>query len=212
MVIVIGGILVTHSRGGMLGLVSVCTTVCFLDKEKRKRNLILLVLGVALAAVIIPSAIERMESITDPEKDKVGSMQARIETIKSGLCIFAENPFLGVGVSCFEIAEGARHGGAGSWSSAHNMWIEVAAETGLPGLVGFFGCVFAVLKSLYRIKSTVPYGSEQRYIAEGLFCSMVGFIVCGTFLSMSSSWSLFYLIGLTAALENVNKSVSTGAE
>lgn len=201
--VLISAILATQSRGGMLGLIAVLFAGWLLDAGKRGKNLLVLIGAAVLIAIIFPSNVERLESIFDRERDSAGSIQARITSLKSGIDSFLQNPLLGVGVACFEIAEGATHGNVGKWNAAHNMWIEVAAETGVFGLAGFVGCLFSILKSLARVRRSASNDLKVRSMAEGLLCSAVGFMVCGTFLSHSDSWNLFYLIGLTVALDSL---------
>jgi O-antigen ligase len=197
------GVLITRSRGGMLGLMAVFFMGWVLDVGKRGRNFFILIGAAVLIAILFPTTVERLGTIADFEKDRVGSIQARVTTLKSGIGFFFDNFFLGVGVGCFEIAEGATHGNVGKWNAAHNMWIEVAAETGVLGFVGFAGCVFAILRSLVRVRKKSLDDAKVKNMAEALLCSTVGFLVCGTFLSHAGSWNLFYLIGLTVALENL---------
>lgn len=200
---VILGTLVTYSRGGMIGLLSVCVSILVFDKVKRKRNLVLLVVGIISIFIMSPNVVTRMETLVSPDKESVGSLQARAETLKSGIKIFSENPILGVGVHSFGIAEGATHGGVGKWNAAHNMFLQIASETGILGLIGFIGCIISSLKVLTNISKDAGTTFQIKTAATALKSSLWGFLICGMFLSHAYSWNFFYLTGLTVSLENI---------
>lgn len=191
--ILISGILITFSRGGILGLSAVCIVIWYLDKGMRKINFVVFLCVLIMTAIMSPEIVERMKTIGEGGASVDGSISARLQTLKFGIEIFAENPVLGVGVSCFSIAEGAKHGKIGMWSAAHNSFVQVAAETGVIGLIAFVGSLASLLKGLKKVSGRIEL------TAKAVTASAVGFIVSGTFLSQAYSWYFFYLVGLAAA-------------
>src|ERR1700689_2810300 len=80
----------------------------------------------------------RMATIADEEQDKTnftGSAEARRVVMEEGVETFMERPFTGVGAGQFKNYNppGRRE----RWRETHNALIQVAAETGIFGLVAF---------------------------------------------------------------------------
>lgn len=198
-------VLLTYSRGGILGLGFGALAIWYFDKEKRKKNLMLIIMGIILCITMLPDVIERMTTMIEPEKDTVGSAQQRWGIAKEGLQIFLENPIFGVGVNNFSIAEGAAHNQSGQWKAAHNSFIQIASETGILGLIAFIGCFL----SLFRLGIKAENGKESyqhiRMSVMGIKASALGFLVCATFLSQAYSWYFFYLMALAVLTRNILK-------
>jgi O-antigen ligase len=197
------GTLVTYSRGGAIGLCGVIAAIILLDKQKRRRNLVL-ALGAGVLVLSTSLGIkERIETVYVHERDPVGSIQARLSILKTGFGIFLEHPLLGTGVGCFAIKEGESHGGLGQWSTAHNSFVQVAAETGFIGLIAFLGCFVSCFRTMRSGLKNKQDDDRAKAAAKALMASMTGFLLCGSFLSVAYSWYFFYLVGLGASLGNL---------
>ena len=97
---------------------------------------------IALAAVLVatpfmPSSFwQRMASIVDEQADKqqfTGSREARRIVMQEGIDAFLEHPLTGVGAGQFKNYNPS--GRKERWKETHNALIQVAAETGLLGLL-----------------------------------------------------------------------------
>jgi probable O-glycosylation ligase (exosortase A-associated) len=78
--------------------------------------------------------------------------------------------------------------------SAHNIYLEVLADHGFPGLFMFVGLIGTSYLSLYRLKRAVANKPEAEWLSN--YCKMVqisltAFMVGGTFLPLSY-WDYFY--------------------
>lgn len=185
------GILVTFSRGSMLGLIATVLAVIYFDREKRKWNLLVAAAAVAAIVLAFPPAIERLYTAFD--KTEEASKMQRWSIMKKGVVIFAENPIIGVGLRSFAIIEGRTHA-VGAWKDAHNSLLQVAAETGILGLIGYAGCLYMILAAPRPPPASTP---RLQLLQAGIKSSAIGYIVCGMFLSQAYSWYFIYLIGLT---------------
>jgi putative inorganic carbon (hco3(-)) transporter len=203
--ILVCAVLITFSRGGILGLCSSILAIWFFDKSNRKKNTFLIAMSIVLLLFlnITPALINRMETLTGSELDTSGSIDARWKTFKAGVEVFLEHPIVGVGLSGFVIAEGAKHGGVGKWNAAHNSFLQVAAETGIGGLITFIGCCYLLLTFQMKTKRDIDALSDMALTQTGLRISALGFLVCATFLSQAYSWYFFYLVGLNVATKNI---------
>ena len=206
--VLLGGIILTYSRGGMLGLVLTGFTFAWLAGRGRRLPALLLFIFLTLAGFFLApkSYQDRISTIVHIEADDTGSVNERLELIKTGFRIIAENPVLGVGAFCFEIAEGATHRESGRWRVAHNTYIEVAAEIGVIGGVIFI-CnlilAFVRIRRLGNICVGLPEYRDVMYWSYALVSGLVGYGVCAFFLSHQYTWDYYYLIAFSVVLQRI---------
>jgi len=142
--------LLTFSRGGYLGLFSgALLTVGFLwnrlGKSARTGLAVIFLAGVAL--LFIPGPIS--ERFFSSFNFREGSNMGRIETWKKAEKIIAEHPFLGVGIGNYalEINPKADYRDP---IYAHSLYLDIAAETGLFGLVAWLGILVTLSVSFLK--------------------------------------------------------------
>ena len=176
----------TSSRGGFLGLV-----VAVLVYAYRKRGawgaLTLLVL---LLVAALPTGIgERMvATITKTDTEVAGleaSNRAHTALFYAGLKMIADQPLTGVGPQNFKPLSLQYAPELTKSFIAHNTYLELAAETGIPVLVLFLLLLVAALKTLGRATrlSGSPEARELAGWAEGLRSGLLGFMVSSCFIS-----------------------------
>jgi len=197
------------SRGGFLGLLSLVLISLYYMRRINFRYLMraLFVCLVGASAILTVAGAEywnRMGTIMDPSEDyNVTNKTGRIPVWKRGIELIKTNPLFGVGIQNFSMAEGQLHwkqGGSGKWSSAHNSFIQIGAELGIPGLLAFCAIILSSLRVLERrVAVLVRKGSEEKclFIASSLLASWAAFIVGGFFLSQAYSNSFYFLAGIS---------------
>ncbi len=193
-------ILLTFSRGAMVGLLAV-GVVGFVMIPKRPKPM-----GALLLTVVItfwftgPQLYERYASTFVGEEERDESAESRVDLWRDCLKVVAEYPIFGVGPTNWRVIS-ARYG----WSegkSAHSVWMETAAEVGIPGalaLLGFFGFAAIKLWPIARARLT----EENRYeviLASGVVLAIVGFSVSGQFVSVPGLEVPYYVVMLGAAM------------
>ena len=208
--------LLTFSRGAMVGLVAV-VVVAFVMMPKRPRYLAAILVTVLLAARLTgPQLLARYSTSFAASGERDGSAQSRLDLWRDCFKIIQAYPVLGVGpnnwraiASSFGWAEG---------KSAHSVWMETAAELGIPGvlwLLLFFG--FATLRmwplARERLTETNRY---QVALAAGVVLSVVGFSVAGPFVSVPGLEVPYYVVMVGIAMlkttpRAVPASVNAGA-
>ncbi|HXM97467.1 MAG TPA: O-antigen ligase family protein [Candidatus Dormibacteraeota bacterium] len=184
------------SRGGFLGLTAAALLLVWSSK-RRVRNLILmsaLILPLSLALPMSP-----LHRFLTPHED-YGSTQAHLEAWKAGEAMIKAHPFTGVGLGNFKPLM-PRYVEAGTNITvdtlAHNMYIEVAAELGLPALLVFLGIICFTYRSLVRLRKAPSTHPLIRRTASALQAGLVGFAVAGSFVSaeyQKTSWMGFALM------------------
>lgn len=205
------------SRGGFLALLA---TVGFLLVRYRAMSTgtkISAVVGIAVVVVVVagPAFWQQMSTMLAPSTDyNITSETGRLQVWKRGIGYVKDRPFFGVGASNFPVAEGVLSPLAGRsayglgvrWSAAHNAYLEVAAELGVPGLLLFLGLLTSTLLMLVRLER-VTEGMEGarrprfRGLSEALMASLVGFLVAAIFLSLAYSVMLYVLAALSVGLD-----------
>jgi O-antigen ligase len=130
-----------------------------------------------------------------------GSAHERLDILKTGLRIFASHPVVGVGIGGYREAN-VRYTPRLGARDAHNTYVSLAAETGLPGLLLWLGLVGSVLAQVRRRRAQLAADDrtiQVLWIEKGL----IGFLVAGLFATYSHV-SMFYLfLGILWAASNV---------
>lgn len=143
------GVTLAASRGGFLGLIAAFLFVV-LRSRQRVRNLVLasaLLVPLSLAAPTSP-----LKRLLYPAHFDVGSTETRKALWKAGLRMVQENPVTGIGLGAFKPVVGEyAEPGQQLKNVAHNTYIEIAAELGLPGLVAFLGMLGTTFLGLERV-------------------------------------------------------------
>ena len=203
------------SRGGFLALAAIGLFVLarYTTVSLRWR-----VLGLAIiTTVVVGSASDRywdqMRTIIEPKDDYNMTGEAgRIEIWRRGIGYMLQHPFLGVGGSNFNVAEFtnpklAEQGAYGRgvrWGAPHNIFVQVGAELGVPGLLWFVGLFVTALIALRRVARAQPppgeSGESARRLSQSLTGSLIGFIVGGFFLSLAYADIPYLLAALAVAL------------
>ncbi|MBI5432213.1 MAG: putative O-glycosylation ligase, exosortase A system-associated [Planctomycetes bacterium] len=199
-------VIMTHSRGGFLSLV---TCLGLLTWRSRNR-----VAGFALAAVaalvtvlVLPdSAFERLHTLQNVEQD--GSAMGRIAAWKTAIRMASDNPVLGVGFQMFRRHYSQYSLNPGEYVRvAHNSYLQVWAETGTIALMLYLFLIFYSLWRVWSLRRDAKRYFNSSWIinyATMFEASLCAFIVGGTFLNRFA-FDLFYqYVGIIIALEAIS--------
>ncbi len=189
-------ILITYSRGALIGLASV--VILLLLKARKFRIVFFLTVGIAIAFFTLPQKwFSRMETIKTYEEDR--SAMGRIIAWQLSYRLALDRPLLGYGFRPFT-EENYRNYmpevvlDQDRSTDAHNIFFQVLAEHGFTGLALYAGLILFTMVSLRQsIRWSRGDPSMERILdlAQMVEVSMVGFIVSGFFLSLSY-FDLFY--------------------
>jgi O-antigen ligase len=142
----------TGSRGGLLATIVALTivplTMTKLSPGRLAAALVVLVLAGSLAVVYVPTRlVERFASTGEEVEDL--SFGGRFKLWVAGVHVFAENPVLGVGVSGYKNAITPALGTLAQ--VAHNSYLSVLVEEGIPGFLLFMTMFVATFTALLRL-------------------------------------------------------------
>jgi O-antigen ligase len=83
---------------------------------------------------------------------------------------------------------------------AHNLYLTVAAETGIVGLFMFMVFWAYLLMAIWRCTSSSPGGSFGNALALGTFFGLVNFLIGGLFEDNLGKWMNISLISFLSGL------------
>ena len=207
------GTVLTFSRGAALAalaLVVIMVAIRFV----RVRHLLVAFMVLAVMAVAVPEYVARVATLDVLTAFVSGdqvineadvSLQSRAtENLAAGL-VFLDHPLFGVGPGQFPsyYQEYANRVGLEvqlADRQAHTLYLGIAAELGILGLVSFLGILAVTILGLYRVSRAV------RRIDPGLAVTLIGlglslgaFMLTGLFLHLAYARYAWLVIALAAA-------------
>jgi len=207
-------VIVSFSRGGFLGLVSMMIVAWCYSSRKLVTLFFFCILGAAIYFIYfgghLTSYFAEMSTITDT---KGATALERILSWKSAWAMFLDNP-LGVGGSNFPVhfhlyqVEGLKRGMYGR--VAHSLWFTLIPELGIPGIIIFSLLLFYNIKDIFSLNRIIPSNGDMMYlqaISRAVPAALVAYFVSGSFLSVLYYPHYWYLIGIIVATVKVSKSL-----
>lgn len=193
------GIALSGSRGGILALAAVGGHAVLCSRKHRLPMLLLFAFALVLIGVYADDALwARFAELGNESDYNFTAESGRLTMWKHGLSLMEQNPVLGVGIGQFASGVGMVLGG--HYLTAHNSFIQIGTELGLPGLAVFLGLLFSVYRLSVRGQNAgfLPPVERRRFCA--LRVSLTGYCVGGFFLSQAYGMILFALLTLAAVM------------
>ena len=200
----------TGSRGGAVALGTLLIGASlFLPKTLTRSVRLGVLLALAVGVAQAPSGFsQRMSTLTDVRNDyNLTATDGRIAVWTRGLGYVAGSPLVGVGAGAYPVADGrwaVQHGflGGFKWSAAHNLFIETAAELGLPGLVALLCCLFPIVFTWRRLRELPARSDEDerlRRAVEAIALTTLTYLLATMFVNALYGPMLLTLISLNIA-------------
>ena len=223
-------ILMTQSRGGFIAL-SLFVICCMigqwsqlrrvLDPARRVRLVLTLVAVIVAVAFFAPNGVWQrvagLQHLTSTEHlnqvDQEGSARQRYEIWRVATKMIRENSLTGVGLGAYPTAHAIYAQGeefnrtAAGARDTHSTYLNVLAETGVPGALAFFGLIVSVMLSTERIRRQCKRRAPR--LALPLFfleIGLVAFLTAGLFDSFDSSAFLYIHLALVSATAAATRS------
>ncbi len=193
---------ITFSRGGFLGLITVGAMLAWKLGRKSRVNVSIgaIVIG-GLFILLAPGNYGlRILSIFIPSLDAVGSSNQRRELLERSILVTLRNPW-GIGIGNFPIV-GIQN------LVTHNAFTQVSSELGILGLLAYLIFMISPFRKLSAIERTLFEKDERDwfyYLAIGLQASIVGYMVSSFFVSVAYNWFIYYLIAYAVAFRRIYK-------
>ncbi len=204
--VMIPALLATFSRAGYVGAFFGILTIILLgwkyfDKRIRFAIVALFFIGgiVFLNSASVSGGLvfQRFLSSFNPSE---GSNSERIINWNRAIKIIGDRPLTGVGVGAYSMAVDPRSP-AKSAITAHNTYLDIAAETGLVALLVWLALLAVTIKKLASAFFLKDNSSkEAKVIALGLMGSFVWFSVQAVFDTATYSPALFTILMIYLAI------------
>ena len=198
-------VLMTQSRGGFiaLALFAICCIVGqwsqlrrVLDPARRLRLVLTLLAVTAAVAFFAPNGVwvrvAGLKHLTTTERldkvDQEGSARQRFEIWRVASKIIHEHPLTGIGAGAYPMAHAAYAQDeefdrtAAGTRDTHSTYLNVLAETGVPGAIAFFGLVLGVAfgaeRTRRQCKRRAPHLALPLFFLE---MGLIAFLAAGVF-------------------------------
>ncbi len=185
------GIFLTHSRGGLVA-VGVMVLMALRERIGRIKAGILTTLMVIVAVAF---------NATGGRAMKDDSSEARVEAWASGIIMLERNPLFGVNYGNFSEAHSRG-------LTAHNSFVLCFAEAGLIGYFVWMSLLttsYIELQRLMKLPAADEEDLEIRRWAQGTRLALTTFLAAAFFLSRTYILTLYMLVAIVVALEDIVK-------
>ena len=205
-------ILASASRGGFIALmVSGVATLFMLSARQRAIGLIVVIfMGFAGIAMLPRQVLMRLVAFSEnnPEaaQEALQSSGIRKQLLKDSINFAVSHPVFGLGPGRFSEIEGLlrkQEGGVGLYFEAHNSFMAVAAESGLPAFIFYISAIvssYMLLTSVKRNAGTDPAANDVRNAVICMKVAFLGFCTAIFFLNFAYFFYLPALTGLITAM------------
>lgn len=203
----------TFSRGAAFAMVAVLAMMAFVYRPSI-RSIAAVAFVAAMAIPFMPPGyVDRLTTVTDVgtvEGSTDASIRGRTAEITAGWLMFTDRPLTGVGYGLYDEHYQEYVSGLGiemrsEARDAHSLYLEVAAETGIPGIAAMGAVIIGAFLALQRGRRRFDeLGlAEHARIARALTASLVGFLITGLFLHLDFARLFWLLIGLALAVPTI---------
>jgi O-antigen ligase len=171
------------------------------------------VLGTLMLAVVPADVIERLSSIRGAhESDR--SVIGRLRAWQVCLQVINDHPVFGVGMRNILQVYG-RYGEAEEVRVAHNAYLQMAVDAGLPAVFLFLSAIalsFWRLRRARRIFRARAPDSKLILYTHGMEAALAGYLVSASFLSRHDLELLYEVIALSTSFILIARSYESEAE
>lgn len=202
------GFFLTQSRGGLIGLAAAAIAGIVMLPRQRRRLLGLAgaaAIGLAVVAITNASAVQRMT-------DLGGGTSGRTDLWTVAARIFEDHRWIGIGLGAFQSVEPSYSLRSGPLTRVdlvvqephlvHNVYLQLATETGVVGLLLFLFFLFMCLRAAWLAGKTFAASGQTAAsdLAGAVLMGAVGMLTAEFFISDGDDWRLWILLGMGPAL------------
>lgn len=216
-------VILTGSRSGLLtiGILTLTLFATMSVANKMKFVVVVVTVGVLLASATPEQIKARFSTIMNSEVEKdtvasgaVASSESRVALLEESIRATLQHPLFGTGFAAYVDVvseESKKEGRKALWQVSHNMYTQISAETGIPGLALFLGIFYIAARTHFRVlkaRRLSPELGELGRISTALLYTMLVVVFNGCFTSMAWSWAIYEMVGLAIAVWYVHSSLT----
>ncbi len=202
------GVVNTLSRSGLIALGAMMVAAVFFGGRWRRWA----VMGLIVGAVAVVTYFVAIAPVSARQRVTMSDTSGRSTIWKVGWRMVKANPITGVGSGNFPIASIHYLQSSGSVTRAdlivdtpkvaHNIYLEVLADMGIPGLLAFLALVVGALTAGVRAAQEFARLGDRdlELMSRCVVLALVGFMASDFFLSGQFSKQLWLILALAPAL------------
>jgi putative inorganic carbon (hco3(-)) transporter len=218
--LIVAGVVLSYSRGAAVGLAIAFIAMAVL-RYVRVRTFVLVAVLVVCVVASVPQYRARLQTLTavsdltsesDGSRGVDTSIASRATENVAAFLAFAEHPILGVGPGLFgtvygdyaERVQGDVRNVKATPREAHNLYLGVAAENGVPGLICLGGVFAVTLRELSRARRRcLERRPDLAALAGGFIVAIVAYMASAVFLHFAFIRYFWVLMALAAATARI---------
>ena len=214
------GCVLAFSRGTAVAFVLVLLIMMCMRMLKA-RQLMIIALGAALLLAMMPQYLTRVTTIKNVQGlfssdvsralEPGGAIKGRATEMLAAALVFVDHPVIGVGpgMSKFYIQEYGNPLGIRTLKStrqSHSLYLGVAAENGVLGLISFLAVLFVTIHGLFLArKRWLEKRPELANMATAYMLAIISYMATGIFLHMAYIRFFYLMLALAGAVTYVAK-------
>ncbi len=210
------GVLLSYSRGAFVTLALLVALLVAVGSLRLVHVATVVVLLAVAVPFVAPSYYLRIQTLVgaqglvtkDPSVETDRVFKGRATEMLASLHVFLDHPFLGVGPGQYmpfysqqyqldpdvQLRQVATH------RRGHDLYLEMAAETGLLGLTLFLSLPIVLLRKLWRARRSCAAAQPQLARLATAFCfAIIAYLGTGVFLHLAFERYYWFLLALSAA-------------
>ncbi|MFH1898225.1 MAG: O-antigen ligase family protein [Candidatus Desantisbacteria bacterium] len=210
-------ILISQSRGGLLGLAGVLIWMLFRGLIGFRWKMVgiiamifLLSAGILFGTEAGEKCIKRLDTMKNYQQDK-GSAMKRIVLWQAGILMIKDHPITGVGLKNY-ILTFPEYNPYLRPQTPHNTYILFGSESGIPGLGLYLLLLIFYFKTIFDIRKKIDKNSFVAYNCLALEGGMVGHMISSLFITKAYFEPVYWLIMFVAILKELTKQGKISAE
>mgnify|MGYP001067677093 CR=1 FL=1 len=213
--LIVVAVIATFSRAGFLTLVFIGICYAWLLRHRPQRVWIpiILIMGTFALPLVPTTYFERLGTIVNIEEDQTNSAQTRLADMKVALDVALSKPIVGSGIAMSLLALNEARGE--EWLDVHNVYLQLAVDMGLMGLLLYLLLLFQCLRVAGRAskgRAGKPAEPRMVFLAEGLFVSLLAFALSAMFYPVAYNFYFFYFAGMAIAAGRIARGAAGMAQ
>jgi O-antigen ligase len=174
--------------------------------QKPKRNVVLLIVTIVPLMLVAPSS--PLQRVLNPGHHENYAANERLLLASAGLNMLKAYPWTGVGAGNFK-AFVRQFGEVNEDHVAHNTYVSLLAEMGIPGFLLFMAVVVATFWSLERVRRRTKLDGPAlvHQTASALQVGFLAYLVAVSFLSAEAHklyWLMVFIVIVLVELQAVH--------
>lgn len=203
-VLFMAAFMLTYSRAGLLAMIAGGMYIIFYEKKKGKAFLFGIVAAVLLF-IFMPQGFK--DRIAGKGEASI-STEGRTNEARAAFFMIRDHPVFGVGFQNYGeyYARYVTPIYSHEYRGAHNTFLQVTAELGLPGLIVFLWILYNSWRTLRKARTFPGVDEQIQYTARVISAVFVAYLVICMFTGMVTQKDLWVVLSLGTVLLRISRS------